>query len=45
MFLKEEVVSTKSSSENTTTVEVTYILIKPTESVEDMKTLLANMSE
>lgn len=43
--MKKEVVSTKLLSENTTTVEVIYILIKPTELVEDMKARLANISE
>lgn len=44
LFLKEDVVSTKSSSEDTTTAEVINALVKPTESVEDTKALLANIS-
>lgn len=42
--MKEDIVSTKSSSKNTTTAEVIYIFVKPTKSVKDTKALLANIS-
>lgn len=45
LFLKENIVSTKSSSENKITSEVINALIKPIESVEDTKALLADISK
>lgn len=44
LFSKEDVVSTKSSSKDTTTAEVINALVKPTESVRDTKALLAKIS-
>ena len=39
LFLKADVVSTKSSNEDKTTAEVKNALVKPTESAEDYKRL------
>ena len=44
LFLKEDIASTKSSSEDKTTAEVINALVKPTESAEDTKALLADIS-
>lgn len=44
MFLKEDIVSTKLSSKDTTIMEVTYVFVKPTELVKDTKALLGNKS-
>lgn len=45
MFFKEDLVSTKSSSEDTTIVEVINAFVKPTGSVEDTKAFLAHPCE
>lgn len=44
LFLKEDAVSAKSSSKDTTTVEAMNTLVEPIELVEDTKVLLADIS-